>query len=169
MSVPTPPADADIAAVSAQLGRPARDVLAVGSRCPCGLPDVVLTAPRLADGTPFPTFYYLTCPVLTSAVSTLEAEGVMVSMQGRLAEEPDVAAQYRRAHEAFLAARAQHGDVPEIEGVSAGGMPDRVKCLHVLVAQSLACGQGVNPFGDEALQMLRDRGVLERTGCVEVP
>jgi hypothetical protein len=30
-------------------------------------------------------------------------------------------------------------------------MPHRVKCLHVLVGQALACGPGVNPFGDEAL------------------
>ncbi len=168
MSAPTPPAEADIAAVSAQLGRPARDVLAVGSRCPCGLPDVVLTAPRLSDGTPFPTFYYLTCPVLTAAVSTLESEGVMAEMQQRLASDPDLAGGYRRAHEEFLAARAHYGSVPEIDDVSAGGMPDRVKCLHVLVAHALAAGPGVNPLGDEALQMLRDRGVLERTGCVEV-
>ena len=44
--------------------------------------------------------------------------------------------------------------MPEIEGVSAGGMPDRVKCLHVLAAQSLAQGRGVNPLGDEVLDLL---------------
>lgn len=165
MSGPTPPADSDIAAVSLQLGRPARDVLAVASRCPCGLPDVVATAPRLSDGTPFPTLYYLTCPTLNSAISTLESEGVMARMQQRLAEDPDLAADYRRAHEQYLAARARFGDVPEIEGISAGGMPDRVKCLHVLVAHALAEGPGVNPLGDEALAMLD----VNRTGCVEVP
>jgi hypothetical protein len=127
---------------------------------------VVLTAPRLGDGTPFPTCFYLTCPVLTSAVSTLESEGVMAVMQQRLAEDPDLAAAYSRAHELYLAEREAHGKVPEIEGISAGGMPDRVKCLHVLVAQSLAQGRGVNPFGDEALAMLEERGVLRRTGCV---
>lgn len=165
MSVPTPPAEADIAAVSQQLGRPARDVLAIASRCPCGLPDVVATAPRLTDGTPFPTLYYLTCPVMNSAISTLESEGVMARMQQRLGEDPELAQAYRAAHEQYLAARAQFGDVPETEGVSAGGMPDRVKCLHVLVAHALAEGPGVNPLGDEALEMLRARG-LRRTGCV---
>lgn len=168
-----PPADdvpaADVTAVSAQLGRPARDLIAIASRCPCGLPDVVCTAPRLADGTPFPTFYYVTCPRLNAAISTLESEGLMAHMQQRLAEEPDTAAAYRRAHEAYLLARSQHGDVPEIDGISAGGMPDRVKCLHVLVGQALAMGPGVNPFGDEALAELRRRGVLDRRQrCVEV-
>ena len=44
--------------------------------------------------------------------------------------------------------------MPEIAGISAGGMPDRVKCLHVLVAHALAAGPGVNPLGDEALAAL---------------
>ena len=42
-------------------------------------------------------------------------------------------------------------DVPEVENVSAGGMPNRVKCLHSLIAHSLSAGPGVNPLGDEAL------------------
>ena len=168
-----PPAErvgaADEVAVSAQLGRPARDLVAVASRCPCGLPDVVSTAPRLADGTPFPTFFYVTCPRLNSAISTLESEGLMALMQDRLAHEPDTAGAYQRAHEEYLRARQAHGQVPEIDGISAGGMPDRVKCLHVLVGQSLAMGPGVNPFGDEALAELRRRGVLDqRQACVEV-
>jgi hypothetical protein len=167
VSAPTPPSDADLAAVSGQLGRPARDVVAVASRCSCGLPDVVSTAPRLADGTPFPTFYYVTCPALTSAISTLESEGLMAQMQQRLAEEPDTAAAYRKAHERYLDAREAHGEVPEISGISAGGMPDRVKCLHVLVGQALAEGPGVNPFGDEALALLDERGLVNRRRCVE--
>lgn len=169
MSVPKPPAEDDVAAVSAQLGRPARDVLAVASRCACGLPDVVSTAPRLADGTPFPTFFYLTCPALNSAISTLESEGVMAQMQQRLADDPDLADAYRRAHERYLRTRDAHGTVPEIDGISAGGMPDRVKCLHVLVAHALAEGPGVNPLGDEALRMLSERGVVRTRPCVEVP
>jgi len=140
---------ADRAAVAAQLGREPRGARAVAHRCPCGLPDVVETAPRLADGTPFPTLYYLTCPRAVGAVSTLESAGLMRGMSARLAVEPDLAERYRRAHEAYLVRRAEIGDVPEIAGVSAGGMPTRVKCLHVHLAQSLAQGPGVNPFGDE--------------------
>jgi uncharacterized protein len=141
-------------AVHAQLGRRPRDTVGVAHRCPCGNPDVVSTAPRLSDGTPFPTFYYLTCPRAASEIGTLEAGGVMREMTQRLADDTDLAERYRAAHEAYLDERRMHGDVPEIEGVSAGGMPDRVKCLHVLVAHALAAGPGVNPLGDEALTLL---------------
>lgn len=146
--------DHDVAAVSAQLGRPARGVRAVAHRCECGLPDVVTTEPRLPDGTPFPTLYYLTCPRASGEIGTLEGSGLMATMTRRLADDPDLAAAYRRAHERYLAERAALADVPEIAEVSAGGMPTRVKCLHVLVAHALAAGPGVNPLGDEALAML---------------
>ena len=129
-------------------------MLAVAHRCPCRRPDVVETAARLDDGSPFPTLYYLTCPRATGAVSTLESQGLMRAMTERLATDSDLAAAYLSAHEAYLAARAASEDVPEIATVSAGGMPDRVKCLHVLVAHALAAGPGVNPFGDEALELL---------------
>ena len=145
---------ADLEAVTDQLGRAPRSARAVAHRCPCGLPDVIETRPRLADGAPFPTLYYLTCPRAVSAVGSLEAAGVMREMTQRLSDDPELAASHRRAHEAYVAARASIDDVPEIAGISAGGMPDRVKCLHVLVAHALAAGPGVNPLGDEALARL---------------
>ena len=149
---------ADIDAVRRQLGREPRGVRAVAHRCSCGDPDVVETEPRLPDGTPFPTLYYLTCPRAAGLIGTLEAEGVMRAMQDRLATDPELAAAYQRAHEDYLARREAIGHVPEIDGISAGGMPTRVKCLHVLVGHALAAGPGVNPFGDEALAMLSDWG-----------
>ena len=139
----------DRVAVAAQLGRVPRAMRAVAHRCPCGLPDVVETSPRLAEGTPFPTLYYLTCPRASSMVGRLEASGVMREMADRLRSDPQLAAAYHAAHEAYLARRVELGDVPEIDGVSAGGMPTRVKCLHALLAHSLAAGPGVNPLGDE--------------------
>ncbi|MXG90333.1 DUF501 domain-containing protein [Nocardioides flavescens] len=155
----------DLAALEAQLGRPARGVHGVAHRCGCGLPDVVATEPRLPDGTPFPTTFYLTCPRAASRIGTLEGEGRMREMQERLGEDPELAEAYRAAHERYLAARAELGEVPEIDGISAGGMPDRVKCLHVLAGQSLAQGRGVNPLGDEVLDEL---GEWWATGpCVE--
>lgn len=144
----------DEAVVHAQLGRPPRSIHAVGHRCPCGNPDVVTTEPRLDDGTPFPTTFYLTCPRAASAIGTLEASGLMREMSDRLASDPELAESYRAAHDAYLAARAEIGEVPEIAGISAGGLPDRVKCLHVLAGQSLAQGRGVNPLGDEVLDAL---------------
>ena len=151
----TPPVSpADLAAVEAQLGRPSRGTRAVGHRWPCSLPDVVVTEPRLPDGTPFPTTYYLTCPRATSMIGTLEGSGLMREMESRLDADAGLAAAYRGAHEAYLAERAALGDVPEIACVSAGGMPDRVKSLHVLAAHALAAGPGVNPLGDEVLDRL---------------
>ncbi|MCW2826819.1 MAG: hypothetical protein JWQ67_435 [Marmoricola sp.] len=147
-------AERDIEVVGAQLGRPPRSIRAVAHRCPCGNPDVVATEPRLDDGTPFPTTFYLTCPRAASMIGTLEASGLMREMTERLGEDEELAAAYRSAHEAYLAARAEIGEVPEIAGVSAGGMPDRVKCLHVLAAQALAQGRGVNPLGDQVLDEL---------------
>jgi hypothetical protein len=151
---PQPLTAADIEAVAAQLGRPPRGARAVAHRCPCGWPDVVETTPRLADGTPVPTLDYLTCPRATGAVSALESAGLMREMNARLATESELAAQYQRAHERYLARREQLGHVPEIAGISAGGMPTRVKCLHVQVGQALAEGPGVNPFGDETLERI---------------
>jgi hypothetical protein len=140
--------------VTEQLGRAPRASAGVAHRCPCGLPDVVMTAPRLGDGSPFPTLYYLTCPRAAAAVGTLEASGLMSEMTDRLSREPALAAAYLAAHAAYLADRARLGHVAEIEQVSAGGMPDRVKCLHALVAHALAAGAGVNPLGDETLALL---------------
>jgi uncharacterized protein len=143
---------ADLEAVARQLGREPRGVLEIAYRCPNGEPAVVKTAPKLPDGTPFPTLFYLTHPVLTAAASRLETTGMMREMSLRLQVDDEVAAAYRRAHESYLAER----DAIESLGTtfSGGGMPDRVKCLHVLIAHSLAKGRGVNPFGDEALAAL---------------
>jgi hypothetical protein len=141
-----------VEAVARQLGREPRGVLEIAYRCPDGEPGVVKTAPKLPDGTPFPTLYYLTHPVLTAAASGLETTGLMREMTERLKHDPALAAGYRRAHESYLAER----DAIESLGTtfSAGGMPDRVKCMHVLIAHSLAKGRGVNPLGDEALAIL---------------
>jgi len=148
----------DRAAVAAQLGRTPRAVRGIAHRCPCGLPDVIETAPRLPDGTPFPTLYYLTCPKAASAIGSLEANGVMRTMTARLADEPALADRYRAADADYrgrrdAAARAD-GIEPLAPGTqTAGGMPDRVKCLHALVAHELAV-PGANPFGREALDAL---------------
>ena len=149
------PTAEDLRVIETQLGRTPRDVNRIAYRCPCGNPAVVETPPRLTDGTPFPTFYYATCPRLTAAISTLETTGLMAEMEGRLKSDPELAGAYKAAHDDYEAARDALGmDVPEVKGITAGGMPDRVKCLHSLIAHSLAAGEGVNPLGDEALAAL---------------
>src|SRR5665648_160633 len=82
--------DADLAVVAEQLGREPRGVMAVAARCVCGRPTVVRTAPRLPDGTPFPTTFYLTHPAASSV-------------------EIAATAAHRRAHQDYLARRAELG------------------------------------------------------------
>src|SRR6201986_1731871 len=95
----------DEAAVAAQLGRAPRGLRAVAHRCPCGLPDVVETAPRLPDGTPFPTLYYLACPRAAAAISGLEAAGLMREMTARLSADGELRDDYAKAHREYLARR----------------------------------------------------------------
>lgn len=160
--------DAELEVLRAQLGRPARGVVGIAARCACGNPTVVATAPRLEDGTPFPTFYYLTHPAATAAMSVLEADHVMRELSEWIATDEDAASAYRAAHEAYIRDRDAFGEVEEIAGVSAGGMPTRVKCLHALAAHALAAGPGVNPVGDAALARATwspDRCVCESPGA----
>jgi hypothetical protein len=144
----------DTEVVGEQLGRPPRGLRGVAHRCPCGRPDVVETSPRLDDGTPFPTLFYLTCPRAVAAVSRLESGGLMRDMQQRLAAEPQLRAGQEAAHRDYVARRSAAAAAAGVEPLppgmqSAGGLPDRVKCLHALVAHELAV-PGANPLGREA-------------------
>ena len=146
----------DEAVVERQLGRPPRALRRVAHRCPCGLPDVVETAPRLPDGTPFPTLYYLTCPRAVAAVSRLEAAGTMREMQQRLASDAVLRHAYLAAHRDYLARRDEAVRAVGVEPLppgmqSVGGMFDWVKCLHALVAHELAV-PGANPLGREGAE-----------------
>jgi hypothetical protein len=151
-----PPAAEDLEAVERQLGRVPRGLTAIAHRCPCGLPDVVETAPRLPDGTPFPTLYYLTCPRASAALSQQEAAGVMREMTARLHADAGLRERYEAAHADYVRRRdgaaTAAGVAPLPPGTqSAGGMPDRVKCLHALAAHALAV-RGANPLGAEAVE-----------------
>ena len=146
----------DEAVIAAQLGRAPRGLLGVAHRCPCGLPDVAETAPRLPDGSPFPTLYYLTCPRAAAAVSKLEAAGVMREMTRRLAEDAGLRQEQLAAHRDYLGRRDAAALAAGIEPLppgtpSAGGMPGRVKCLHAIVAHELA-RPGTNALGREAIE-----------------
>ena len=146
------PTEADIAAVTEQLGREARGVVGIAARAADGSPAVVATAPRLPDGSPFPTFYYLCHPEAVAAASRLEAVVMMNEFNDLLANDEALRTQYERAHEQYIADRDSVGEVPELAGISAGGMPSRVKCLHAVIGHALAAGPGVNPIGDIALE-----------------
>ena len=169
---------ADETIVQAQLGRSPRGVVGIAHRCPCGRPDVLTTRPRLPGGEPFPTTFYLSCPRASAACSGWESRGTMTRLSRRLDTEPELAAAYRSAHQAYVAARhavgqaTGDGDVPELDGVSAGGMPRRVKCLHALAAHALAVGPGVNPLGDQTLELIGrywDRPCLSEEPVAPLP
>lgn len=145
---------ADLDAVAKQLGREPRGVLEISYRSPDGQPGVVKTAPKLDDGTPFPTLYYLTDQRLTAEASRLESKGVMRQMSERLTKNEDLAADYQNAHERYLEKRNAIEDLGT--DFSGGGMPERVKCLHVLTAYALAEGPGVIRLGDESVALAAD-------------
>lgn len=155
----------DLAVLAEQLGRVPRGVVGIAARCVCGRPLVARTAPRLPDGSPFPTTYYLSHPGAVAAASRLEATGTMAAMTARLADDDELAAAYRKAHEHYIARRDELGQVEQLEGISAGGMPSRVKCLHALLAHALAAGPGVNPIGDEVLELVQDTWRPDRCTC----
>lgn len=165
------PTREDLDTLSLQLGRPVRDVVEIPARCRCGSPLVAATAPRLSNGIPFPTTFYLTHPTITAAVSRQEAAGVMAEMTRRIAEDQQVAASHHRAHDHYLAERERIRKVAglepvwEISGITAGGMPERVKCLHVLVGHALAAGPGINVLGDETLARIAEEWSPQVCAC----
>jgi uncharacterized protein len=136
--------------IEAQLGRPPRGDVTVEVRCSYGLPFVVRTSPTLEDGSPFPTRWWLSCPLAVKAVSTLEHGGTMRQLNDRLESEPDLAASYATAHERYIESRGDGWNE------SAGGMPTRVKCLHALYAHEVA---DANPIGAIV------RSTIEPLGC----
>jgi uncharacterized protein len=143
-----PPADdLTVAILSEQLGRPARGRPAVVHRCGHGLPTVVRVDPRLEDGTPFPTTFWLACPLLRSAAGRMEADHEMVRLNERLAEDAALRSEYAATAGRYVAFRDRLGEPsPPLDGSpTAGGLPNRVKCLHVHLAHHLATGD--NPVG----------------------
>jgi hypothetical protein len=136
--------------VEAQLGRPARGSLAIAARCRYGLPAVVRTVPHLPDGTPFPTLYWLTCPAARVAVGRLEAAGWNAALSDRVAADEELAEAHADAHASYLAQRDAIGRIQGDPGV--GGLPNRVKCLHVLYAHEVATG--TDPVGRVARRVV---------------
>lgn len=123
--------------VEEQLGRPLRGRWAVARRCHLGIPMVIENHPRLEDGSPFPTLYWLTCPVLLRRVSTLEAGGAMNILNDELRTDSALHERQAQATTALIERRDLYGALPEVDAPPGGG-PDKIKCLHAHVAQELA-------------------------------
>jgi len=141
-----PASAGDRAVVETQLGRPLRGIWRVARRCHLGVPMVVETYPRLEDGSPFPTLFWLTCPLLVKRASHLEAEGFMNALTGRLANDEELAGRVESAIGRYIRRRDR---LEAIEGPQPGGGADRIKCLHAHLAHELA--DGPNPVGAATL------------------
>jgi hypothetical protein len=143
------PPGADAAAVAAQLGRPARGTWRVVSRCALRLPVVLEAHPVLEDGAPFPTLYWLTCPLARRRVSRLEQHGAVREWTDRLAREPALREAFERSRAHYAATRAAllPADSPDHDRLrgGVGGAEDGVKCLHAHFAHARAGGP--NPIG----------------------
>jgi hypothetical protein len=123
----------DEAVVARQLGRPPRAFRRVVVRCPYGRPALTEQWPRDADGAPFPTTYYLTCPQLVAKISRLEADGGVERWTQAVRESPKLRASLELANAEQQALRP---DIPGgIGGSTRGGS---LKCLHAHAAFALA-------------------------------
>jgi uncharacterized protein len=143
-----PPAvDTDRELVALQLGREPRAFHRVAVRCPFGAPAVTEQQPYTADGEPFPTTYYLTCPHLVAAVSRLEAAGGVERWSAAARDEPELAAslaaaddeqrRIRRELAEGFEQRADGGESLEF-GIGGSRRGGSLKCLHAHVAYALA-------------------------------
>ena len=134
--------------VEVQIGRPLRAGSEVVARCHLALPVVVKVPPHLDDGTPFPTLYWLTCPLATTRIGRLEGAGGVKRMEAKASSDPEFGAALERAHSDYAAERDAY--VSDIAGPrpsgGVGGTARGVKCLHAHYAHHAAGGE--NPVGE---------------------
>ena len=128
------PDDASI--VQAQLGRPVRGRWAVARRCHLGLPMVIENHPRLDDGAPFPTLFWLTCPLLVKRAGRLESIGWMGDLNDLLTRDATLVERLAHAVDVYRSRRDRHERLEDV--TPPGGGPRRVKCLHAHLAHQLA-------------------------------
>lgn len=156
----------DLEVIAAQIGRAPRGDVAVSVRCRHGVPMVIRTSPRLADGRPFPTLFWLTCPARYRSVARLETNGLIAKLQARVGEEPTLAAELARAAAAYRGDRDRaRADLPNCF-VGGAADPLAVKCLHAHYAHYLATGG--NPIGeivDGLLSGAKNESWQECAGC----
>ena len=133
--------------VEVQIGRPIRAESKVVARCHLDMPVVVEVPPHLDDGTPFPTLYWLTCPLAIARIGRLEGAGGVKRMEAKAVADPEFGQALVEAHDAYEHARNRlisQADGPQPSG-GVGGTSTGVKCLHAHFAHHAAGGE--NPVG----------------------
>jgi len=134
--------------VAAQIGRPPRSSTEVLTRCHLGLPVVIRVPPLLDDGTPFPTSYWLTCPLAVKRIGRVEADGGVRTAEQMLEADPTLASAQAAAMDRYETERdrlvpTNHQGPRPTGGV--GGSMGGVKCLHAHYADHAA--GNANPLG----------------------
>lgn len=145
--IPLTHSEEDRRLVELQLGRRARGRWSVARRCHLGIPMVIENHPRLEDGSPFPTTFWLTCPVLSKRAGTLESTGWMSELTDELHAGGGLRTRLLEAVGRYTRRRDAHEQISVAS--QPGGGPDRVKCLHAHLAHELA--DPPNPVGARAL------------------
>ena len=149
--------------MAAQVGRPLRGSPAVAGRCPLGLPTVAAVDPILEDGTPFPTRFWLTCPLAAKRIGRLESINGVKRMEGKRLADPGFAARLEAAHRRYE--RQRNAELPENHAGPAptggvAGLSMGIKCLHAHFADTAAGND--NPVGEVVA------GWIEPLNC-EIP
>lgn len=137
--------------VAAQISREPRSVVDVVARCSFGLPTVIKVPPHLDDGTPFPTTFWLTCPLASRRIGRLEADGGVKKAEVRIDRDPEFAAAYQQAMDRYEIERdALIDDEAPLHRPSGGvgGTRRGVKCLHAHYADHAA--GNTNPVGADS-------------------
>jgi exopolyphosphatase/guanosine-5'-triphosphate,3'-diphosphate pyrophosphatase len=155
----------DLTLVALQLGREPTTPFTVVARCPGGHPLVIRNRPYDAQGRPFPTLFWLTCPDAVRAVSRLEAEGWIGRLNERAGTDPELAGALDRAHREYARERALEAEGAEAFG-GVGGTARGIKCLHAHYANHLSGGQ--DPVGAWTAERIEPVHEGERPGRVGV-
>jgi len=138
----------DVDVVAAQIGRIPRSSVDPVARCHLGLPVVIAVPPHLDDGTPFPTRYWLTCPLAVLRVSRIESTGGVKGAEARVATDPDFAIAHEAAMRRYAADRDRLIPADSPDPRPSGGVAGArrgVKCLHAHYADHAAGNP--NPVG----------------------
>jgi hypothetical protein len=156
----------DIETINCQLGRKAQGIMGVASRCELGLPQVVMTSSFIEADKPFPTLFWLSCPLKVKAVARLESEGWADALKEAIARDDLLRARLAKAHQEYKRLRQSQASSAEhpIFATGIGGVKDLedlrgIKCLHAHYAHFLATG--TNPIGKMVAEMLEAMGELK--------
>ena len=157
--------------IAKQIGRPPRGFLKVESYCQYGYPKVIQVYPLLRDGErfePFPTMFWLTCPIVIEQISRLEEQGVIKQLEKEMAENPKLQTQYDEDHERYAKERfallkpqdktflEERGLIETLRERGIAGIQDHrfVKCLHAHYAHHLARGSLIGRLLEERFSIV---------------